>query len=82
MSGSDTASFVACPGTPIDAATVPAFAAGELPRYARADRILLLDALPRTPTGKVQKQQLRSLAGGASSDAVAVATLSSPHERN
>lgn len=73
---------VSCAGAPVESAHVSAFAARELPRYAQPDRIVLLDALPKTSTGKVRKQQLRALAGGAPGGKKPDATLSSPHERD
>lgn len=73
---------VACPGVKLDPATVSAFAARELPRYAQPDRIILLDALPKTTTGKVQKQQLRALAGTVSTGANLGAQLSSENDRH
>lgn len=47
------------PANPADEARVRAWAASHLPRFAQPRDVLLVDALPKTPTGKVRKQALR-----------------------
>jgi fatty-acyl-CoA synthase len=37
-----------------------AIAAGRITRYARLDRFTLVDALPRTSVGKIDKRALRA----------------------
>jgi len=50
---------VAEPGAAINPADVAAFADQYLPRFAQPRFIEIFDALPRTPTAKVQKNKLR-----------------------
>ena len=47
------------PGTPCDSAAVLAWCDGRLARYKRPAHIRFLDALPRTASGKIQKDILR-----------------------
>ncbi|MGQ9367325.1 AMP-binding protein [Azospirillum sp. ST 5-10] len=47
-------------GATLDPAAVAAHAGRELPRYAQPRYIEIVDALPKTPTAKVQKTALRS----------------------
>jgi crotonobetaine/carnitine-CoA ligase len=44
---------------PADEARVRAWAATHLPRFAQPRDVLIVEALPKTPTGKVRKQALR-----------------------
>jgi crotonobetaine/carnitine-CoA ligase len=44
---------------PADEARVRLWAATHLPRFAQPRDVVIVDALPKTPTGKVQKQALR-----------------------
>lgn len=44
---------------PADEARVRAWATTHLPRFAQPRDVVMVDALPKTPTGKVQKQALR-----------------------
>jgi crotonobetaine/carnitine-CoA ligase len=53
-------SVVVQPGSGLDAAGVAAHADSVLPRFAQPRYIELVDALPKTPTAKVRKQELRS----------------------
>lgn len=53
---------VAAPGSRLDPAEVAAHADLVLPRFARPRYVEVVDALPKTPTQKVRKQQLRSRA--------------------
>ena len=51
----------------LDALNAPISAAierGDLSRYARVDRIEIVDVLPRTSVGKIDKKQLRALLAG------------------
>ena len=50
---------VAAPGAAIDAAAVVAHADRVLPRFARPRWVAMVDALPKTATGKVQRAVLR-----------------------
>jgi crotonobetaine/carnitine-CoA ligase len=50
---------VPAPGTAIDAAAVAAHADRVLPRFARPRWVAMVDALPKTATGKVQRAVLR-----------------------
>ncbi len=52
-------SVVTAPGSPVSAADVAAHADQVLPRYARPRYVRIVEALPKTPTAKVRKQQLR-----------------------
>ena len=52
-------SVVVQPGSGLDAAGVAAHADRVLPRFAQPRYIQLVDALPKTPTAKVRKQELR-----------------------
>ncbi len=47
------------PADPADEPRVRAWAAAHLPRFAQPRDVLIANALPKTPTGKVQKQVLR-----------------------
>ena len=53
-------SVVVKPGSGLDAPGVAAHADRVLPRFARPRYIQLVDALPKTPTAKLRKQELRS----------------------
>jgi carnitine-CoA ligase len=53
-------SVVAVEGSSLDPSAVAAYADGVLPRFARPRFIEVLDALPKTPTAKVRKQELRT----------------------
>lgn len=53
-------SVVVQPGSGLDAPGVAAHADRVLPRFAQPRYIQLVDALPKTPTAKVRKQELRS----------------------
>ncbi|MFD1787702.1 hypothetical protein ACFSC3_08965 [Sphingomonas floccifaciens] len=44
----------------VNAAIGQAIASGALSRYARLERIALVDALPRTSVGKIDKKALRA----------------------
>ncbi len=55
------------PGAALDPADVARFAERELPRYAQPRYIEVLDALPKTPTAKVQKAKLRERGPGPNS---------------
>lgn len=50
------------PGCTVDAEAVKAFAAGLLAGYKCPREVRVIDALPRTPNGKVQRARLASLA--------------------
>ena len=52
---------VARPGADLSTERVLAFLEGRLARYKLPRRIAFIDALPRTPTGKVQKPELQRL---------------------
>ena len=59
------AAVAAADGVDIDADEVAAFAAARLSRHKRPRRIELLDALPRSPAGKVLRTVLQErFAGG------------------
>lgn len=47
------------PMDPADEPRVRAWAATHLPRFAQPRDVLIVDSLPKTPTGKVRKQTLR-----------------------
>jgi long-chain acyl-CoA synthetase len=47
---------------PCDSETLAAWLAGQLVKYKRPARLVAVDALPRTPVGKVDKPALRALA--------------------
>jgi crotonobetaine/carnitine-CoA ligase len=49
-------------GVSMDAAAVAAHADVVLPRFARPRYIEIIEALPKTPTQKVRKQELRTRA--------------------
>jgi non-ribosomal peptide synthetase component F len=49
----------------VDTSTVRAFLAARLPKYMVPTNVHLLRELPLTPTGKVDRQALRELSGGA-----------------
>jgi crotonobetaine/carnitine-CoA ligase len=49
-------------GSSLDAAAVAAHADRVLPRFARPRYIEIVPALPKTPTQKVRKQELRTRA--------------------
>lgn len=51
--------IVAAAMDPADESRVRAWAEAHLPRFAQPRDVLLIDALPKTPTGKVRKQALR-----------------------
>lgn len=69
------ACLVARPGRAIDAATIWAFCAARLPRFAVPRYLRVLPALPRTATEKVRKEVLRG-------DGIADATDRTPvHQR-
>jgi len=51
--------LVPAPGAALEPAAVAAHADRVLPRYARPRYVLMLDALPKTATGKVQRAVLR-----------------------
>jgi crotonobetaine/carnitine-CoA ligase len=53
------ASVVACPDTAVDLAELAGFCAANLPYFAVPRYFELVDELPRTPTGRVQKFALR-----------------------
>ncbi|HYG91719.1 MAG TPA: AMP-binding protein [Azospirillum sp.] len=50
---------VPSPGAPLDPQAIARHAARELPRYAQPRYIEIVDALPKTPTAKIQKAKLR-----------------------
>ena len=50
---------VRAPGSAIDAATVLRFAAERLAAYKTPRQVVFLDALPRTPNGKIKRSQLQ-----------------------
>jgi carnitine-CoA ligase len=50
------------PGAPLEPSDVAAYADRVLPAFARPRYVEVLDALPKTPTQKVRKQELRSRA--------------------
>ncbi len=52
-----------------------AIATGVLSRYARLDRIVIVDALPRTSVGKIDKKLLRALHAGPVPSTVAAAAV-------
>ncbi|GAA3030439.1 non-ribosomal peptide synthetase [Gordonia defluvii] len=59
--GSGLEAELVCFGVPVDGATEAAIRdrlAGELPRYAIPDRVILIDALPTTVNGKVDRDSL------------------------
>ncbi len=58
---------VAAPGADAVVAGVAALCAEKLPRYKRPSEIRLLDALPRTATGKLQHFRLREIAARSGS---------------
>src|SRR3546814_3456681 len=45
----------------INAPVERAIASGEITRYAKLDRFRIVDQLPRTSVGKIDKKQLRAL---------------------
>lgn len=49
------------PHTPLDAATIHAHLEGRLARFKRPKQILILDELPRTGSGKIDKTTLKTL---------------------
>jgi benzoate-CoA ligase len=51
-SGQDPSAAIAC---------VEARCVERLPRYKRPKRVLVVDSLPRTPTGKLQRFRLREM---------------------
>jgi crotonobetaine/carnitine-CoA ligase len=57
---------VPAPGVCLEPAAVAAHADLVLPRFARPRYVEVVDALPKTPTQKVRKQELRTRAVTAS----------------
>jgi fatty-acyl-CoA synthase len=57
------AAVVLRPGAEVDAAALTAFAKERLAGYKAPRRIVFLDALPKTGTGKISKKELRALYG-------------------
>jgi len=53
------------PGAETGAGDLAAFAAGRLAPYKRPAEIIVLDAMPTNPTGKIMKQQLARQAAAA-----------------
>jgi len=53
------AAIVAAPGRPVDCAALASFCEARLPKFAVPRYLELLDELPRTENGKVQKYKLR-----------------------
>jgi carnitine-CoA ligase len=53
---------VARPEHELSAADLREFLAERVPRFMVPDRVIVLDALPKTPTGKIQKSALREMA--------------------
>ena len=51
-------------GEPPDVAALRSFLGGRLPGYMVPDALVVLDALPRTPNGKVDRKALPEPAGG------------------
>ena len=60
------AAVVARAGHALDEAAVLAWLDGRLARFKRPRQVVLLDALPRTALGKVQKGELAARLRGAS----------------
>ncbi|MEU1037611.1 AMP-binding protein [Streptomyces sp. NPDC005907] len=60
------------PGARRDAEALRAFLESELTPYKCPRRIVFLDALPRTATGKLQRFRLRATAGGPAADGTSV----------
>ena len=50
------------PGSQVRSDEVSAFLEGRLARYKRPKQVVVMAALPRTASGKIDKQQLRNLA--------------------
>jgi crotonobetaine/carnitine-CoA ligase len=65
------ASLVPADGQPVDFVAVAEYAAENLPYFAVPRYLELIDELPRTPTGRVQKYLLRQAGPGDAWDAVA-----------
>jgi fatty-acyl-CoA synthase len=64
--GETGAAFVvAVPGATVDPVALRAFAAGRLAAFKVPRTVAVVDALPRTALGKVQRTALRERAGGA-----------------
>ncbi|MGW7267806.1 AMP-binding protein [Streptomyces sp. NPDC054842] len=66
------------PGAPRDADALRAFVKSELAPYKCPRRIVFLDALPRTATGKLQRFRLREPAGGTPADGTGVPRAGRP----
>jgi long-chain acyl-CoA synthetase len=63
MLGEDVLAFVTLkPGASADAATLIAFCQGRLAKYKCPKQVRFLDALPKTPIGKILRKELRGLA--------------------
>ena len=60
--GFDAATVVPLPGADLGSGDVEAWAAERLAPYKRPSRIVAMDALPASPTGKLLKSGLRALA--------------------
>jgi crotonobetaine/carnitine-CoA ligase len=63
--------LVAAPGTRLDAAAILRAAADTLPRFARPRYVKVVDSLPKTATGKVQRAVLRKQGVAGALDASA-----------
>ncbi len=76
------ASLVAADGAEVDFAELAAFGAANLPYFAVPRYLELTDALPRTPTGRVQKYLLRAAGVTPTTwDAVAAGVVAGPRRR-
>jgi carnitine-CoA ligase len=64
--------IVAAPGLALDASAIIDYARSCLPRYAVPRYVEYVDALPKTPTNKIQKHLLRATGIGAAYDSLNV----------
>jgi long-chain acyl-CoA synthetase len=63
MLGEDVLAFVAVkPGAAVDAEALMAFCQTRLAKFKCPKQVRFLDALPKTPVGKILKKELRGLA--------------------
>jgi len=67
MSEDDIAVFVVADNSSVSGGDVVAYAKEHLPRYMVPRYVRTIDALPKTPTGKVQRFRLRGRAHAAMS---------------
>ena len=60
-------------GTRLDPADIVSLASAQLPRFAKPRFVRVLDSLPKTATGKIQRSLLRQQGSAGAYDAEALA---------